>query len=82
MYVVLVFIHLLTGQLVPRTSVVLDKTACEESVPLFEKLYTQGKFEDGPPPHLIKSVIATCIADMKKGTSKGSPLHLRPELVD
>lgn len=66
MFVVLVFIHLLSGQLVPRTSVTLDKKSCEESVPLFEKLYIQGKFEDGPPPQLIKSVIATCIPDMKK----------------
>ena len=67
MVVILVFIHLLSGQLVPRTSVVIDKAACEESLPYFIKLYTAGKFEDGPPPEKIKTVTATCInADMKK----------------
>lgn len=61
MFVVLVFIHMLSGQLVPRTSVVIDRAACEDSVPFFIKLYTAGKFEDGPPPEKIKSVEAVCI---------------------
>ena len=61
MFVVLVFIHLLSGQLVPRTSVTLDRAACEDSKPFFIKLYTQGKFEDGPPPDKIKYIEAVCV---------------------
>ncbi len=60
MFVVLVFIHLMTGQVVPRTSVTLDQKSCEESLPLFEKLYRAGKFEDGPAPELIKIVTGEC----------------------
>ena len=61
MFVVLVFIHMISGQLVPRTSVTLDRAACEESIPFFIKLYTAGKFEDGPPPEKIKAVEAVCV---------------------
>jgi len=61
MFIVLVVVHLLTGQLVPRTSVVSDLKACEESLPLFIKLYRQGKFEDGPDPELIRDVTGVCV---------------------
>lgn len=62
MFVVLLMIHLHTGQVVPRTSVVIDKAGCEESLPLFEKLYYAGKFEDGPPADKIKRIKSKCIA--------------------
>ena len=79
MFVVLVFIHLLSGQLVPRTSVTLDRAACEDSKPFFIKLYTQGKFEDGPPPEKIKYIEAMCI---DAGNKKPPRSDLRGSFVN
>lgn len=66
MFIVLVFIHMMSGQIVPRTSVVIDRAACEESIPLFVKLYKDGKFEDGPPPEKIKSIDAICVDSRRR----------------
>lgn len=65
MVLLLIFLFLKTGAVEARTSIVYGVSddpmnICESALPLTEKLYRSGKFDDGPKPELLKKVTGRC----------------------
>lgn len=66
MYILLVIIHLLSGQVEVHHSIVRGpqaSTMCHEATVPTMRLYSTGKFEDGPDPDQIKRIEARCIKE-------------------
>lgn len=60
MYLLLVFLYMKSGMVEIRHSVTNSSPDCYKSAPYFEKLYTAGKFDDGPKSDTIDHVLAIC----------------------
>lgn len=63
MYILLVVIYLLSGQVEIHHSIVKGPQAayeCGKALPLTVNLYQLGKFHDGPDPKDIKKITARC----------------------
>jgi len=60
MYILIIFLHLYSGQVQPRVAIAHSQTACIEALPLHTRLYAEGKFSDGPPATKIKRITGRC----------------------
>lgn len=60
MFILLIFLTLKSGMIEVRHSTVNNLKVCQEAIPLYEKLYLQGKFYDGPPVETIVLIDGRC----------------------